>query len=289
MIKELIKDITFDKIDLNQALTRAKLIAYEIKNEDFKNWIAKELNGYEPNEKLPDYRILPCDVFAVLEAYGARKMVPVDLTDIDKNLNGKIYNMEYIPSISSIENSLKGSDEPYGYDEFPMQVVSLVRDMMNNKFIVSVKRRIQVSQLSHILNITKQRLIDTLLELDSAFPNMENNYQDTTENSEKASTIINNHIYGDNANSNVAVGDNLNQNITSAYNQKIEQILSDLGELGVPSEDIAEVKDLVTKETDKISLGKKLMTWVGKTTAKAIDKGIELQVPMILEKIQELM
>ena len=33
------------------------------------------------------FPIIPCDIFAVLEGYGARKMVPYDLTNLDKNLN----------------------------------------------------------------------------------------------------------------------------------------------------------------------------------------------------------
>ena len=47
MIKDLIKDIAYDKISVTQALTRAKLIAYKIRNDTFKNWISNELNGYE--------------------------------------------------------------------------------------------------------------------------------------------------------------------------------------------------------------------------------------------------
>jgi len=50
MIKELITDLAFDKITLSQALTRAKLIARQIKNDSFKNWLNKELNGYEYND-----------------------------------------------------------------------------------------------------------------------------------------------------------------------------------------------------------------------------------------------
>lgn len=167
--------------------------------------------------------------------------------------------------------------------------MQLVREMCNNKFIVAVKRRIQLSQASHIINLTKQKLLDTLLELNSAFPDLQDNYNKTKENDEKASTIINNHIYGDNANSNIGLGENLTQSISSNYSKKIEQILSDLQKIGVPKEDIAEVKEIVEKETDKINLGKKLMSWVGKMSSKAIEKGIELQVPVLMEKIQELM
>lgn len=290
MIKELIKDLTYDEISLSQGLTRAKLIAYKINNDDFKHWITTELNGYTNDDKLPDYRIIPCEIFAVLEGYGSRKMVPYDLTNLDKDLDGQIYKMQAKQSIPTIEEGLSNSSEQqYGYEDLPMQLVNMLREMSDNKFIVSVKRRIQLSQASHILNLTKQKLIDTLLELDSAFPNLQDDYQNTTENNEKANTIINNHIYGDNSSSNIGVGENITQKVENVYHQKIENILSDLKDLGVPEEDLVEVKEIVTKETDKVSLGKKLVGWIGKMTNKAVEKGIELQVPMIMEKIQELM
>lgn len=287
MIKELIKDLSFDKITLNQALTRAKIIAFEINNEDFKNWINKELNGYSVNDKLPDYRIIPCDIFAVLKAYGQRKTVPYDMTSIDKELDGKIYKMDILQSVSVLESELKDSDKTYGYQEFPIHILQELRQ--NNKFITSVERRIQHFQLENILNLTKQKLIDTLLDLDKAFPDLQNNFNNTPENQEKTNTIINNHIYGDNASSNIGVGDSLSQKISNNYEIKIEQTISDLKELGVPEEDLEEFKSIVTKETDKRNLGKELMNWLGKITNKAIEKGIELKVPLIMEKIQELM
>lgn len=288
MIKELIKDISYDQITLNQALMRAKLIAFEINNDDFKNWINKELNGYNNGDKLPDYRIIPCDIFAVMEAYGQRKTVPYDLTNIDKDLDGKIYKMDVQQSVSIIENGLKDTDEVYGYQDLPIQIVQMLREMSDNNFIVSVKRRIQLSQSQHILNLTKQKLIDTLLELDQAFPNLQDNFKNTKENKEKTSTIINNHIYGENASSAIGVGENIDQKISNVYNQKIERVLTDLKDLGVPEEDIIEVEQIVTKETDKVKLGKRLMSWAGKMANKAVEKGIELQIPMVMEKIQEL-
>jgi hypothetical protein len=290
MIKELIKDLTYDRINLNQALMRAKLIAYDLNNKNFKDWINKELNGYESGDNLPDYRIIPCDVYAVTEAFGDKRLVQCDLTSLDEDVNGKIYRMEAKQSISTIELSLKESQsETYGYEDFPISFVKIVRDLTNNQFITSVKRRIQLSQASHILNLTKQKLIDTLLELNETFPDLQDNYQNTMENKEKTSTIINNHIYGKNASSAIGVGDNINQDISNVYNQKLENFFSDLENLGVPKEDIIEVKSIVEKETDKTKLGKRLMSWTGKMVNKAIEKGIELQVPTLMEKIQELM
>ncbi|MAP53786.1 hypothetical protein [Altibacter sp.] len=289
MIKQLIKDLTYDQIDLTQGLTRAKIIAFEIENESFKKWISTELNGYTNDDKLPGYRILPCDIFAVIvDPFGQKRMIPYDLTNLDKDLNGKLYKMDARQSIPVIEQGLKSNGEQYGYEELPMNLVASLRDNDNDR-IIGVRRRIQFSQAKHILNITKQKLIDTLLELDKAFPDLKNDdYRPTKEDKETAKTIINNNIYGDNASSTIGVSDNLTQNINNIYNQKVEQILSDLRQLNVPEEDLSDLKDITINEKDKSKLGKNIMSWVGKMTTKAVEKGIDVQIPIILEKVQDL-
>jgi hypothetical protein len=139
------------------------------------------------------------------------------------------------------------------------------------------------------LNITKQKLIDTLLELDKNFPDMENDFEPSKENIEKAKTIINTNIYGGNVNTNVGLGDNVNQsqNLT-INNQLFEKKIEEIRNLGINEEQIEEIINIVNSENDKISLSKKLMTWVGKISTKAIEKGIEMNIPVLIEKIQEL-
>ena len=43
MIRKIINDLACDKITLSKALTMAKIIASDIKNETFKQWIKSEL------------------------------------------------------------------------------------------------------------------------------------------------------------------------------------------------------------------------------------------------------
>ena len=294
MIKELIKDLTYEKISLSQALSRAKLIAFDIQNLDFKNWISKELNGYNnQKDKLPEYRIIECDIFGIIENHFiGRKQVPMDVSNLNKELDLKtnIYEMRILQSVSTIENSLTQTDNEgaYGYDDFPISTVKMFQEICNQPDLTSVRRRIQFSQLNHILNLTKQKLIDTLLELKTAFPNLENSYDNSEENEKLTNTIINNHIYGDNSSSAIGIGDNISQEFKNVYNQKKEKILTELKELGVPEENIIEVKEIVDKETDKSTIGKKLMSWIGKMSSKAVEKGIELKIPLIIDKIQEL-
>jgi hypothetical protein len=294
MIKELIKDLTYDKISLSQALSRAKLIAFDIQNLDFKDWISKELNGYHnQNDKLPEYRVIDCDIVGIVEnQFIGRKQVPMDVSSLNKELNleNNIYEMRVLQSVSTIESGLTQTENigAYGYDDFPINTVIMFQEICNQPDLTAVRRRIQFSQLNHILNLTKQKLIDTLLELKSVFPNLENSYENNEENEKITKTIINNHIYGDNSNSSIGVGDNINQEFRNVYNQKKEKIFTELKELGVPEENINEVKEIINKETDKSAIGKKLMSWIGKMSSKAVEKGIELKVPLLIDKIQEL-
>jgi hypothetical protein len=289
MIKELIEDITFDKITISQALTRAKIIAYKIGSEDFKNWIISELNGYALID-LPEYRKISCDVFAeVHDPFHGKQLIPFDVSDIENDLKEhSFYKLNATQSILTIEQGLEqDANSRYGYEDIPLPVVQLLKKgASNGDSIVGVKRRIQMSQIKHILALTKQKLLDTLLELNIAFPDMENDFKQTEQNNQKAQTIINNNIYGDNVNSNVALGNNINQSIKSE--NKIERLIQELKDLGVPEEDLTEVKSII-QTADKQSLGKKMMNWVGKMATKSIEKGIDLQIPLLIEKIHELL
>ncbi|TXD51105.1 MULTISPECIES: hypothetical protein [unclassified Polaribacter] len=295
MIKELITDLSYEKISLSQALSRAKLIAYDLQNTDFKNWISKEINGYaNEKDKLPVYRIIQCDLFGTIEnPFIGKRQVPMDASSLNEDfeLDYNIYEMKILQSVSTIEKSLTQTENEgaYGYEDFPIKTVKIFQKICNQPDLTAVRRRVQFSQLNHILNLTKHKLIDTLLDLKTAFPNLENDYINSAENNELTKTIINNHIYGANANSTIGIGDNLNQKITIVINQKTEQIFSELKELGVPKENILEIKEIINRESDKANIGKELINWIGKMSTKAVEKGIELKMPLIIEKIQELL
>ena len=136
MIKELIKDISYDKISLNQALTRAKLIAYKIDNGEFISWINNELNGYEDSSFVPEYREFYCDIFAKVENpyYGSR-LTPINLTEINKQVGVNPYSYIHRSGILNIEKNLteaQNANEQYGYVDFPIEIVKNIRKIIQN-------------------------------------------------------------------------------------------------------------------------------------------------------------
>jgi len=287
MIKELIEDLTFDKITLSQALTRAKIIAYKINNSDFKNWIQAEINGYKDSE-LPDYRIIDCSVFAEIfdVLRGGTRTIPMDVSNLEKDMNLKysFYKMRITQSIGTIENGLeKDGNNDYGYEYINQSLAQTLASMTENgDSITAVKRRIQFSELKYIVEQTKQKLLDTLLELNDAFPDIENSFSNKEINNEKIQTIINQNIYGNYANSNIGVGENISQNLNSQNN--IQELREKLEKLGIEKEDIDNLENTIKNEP-KESLNKKILSWIAKIATKAVEKGVELQVPLLIETI----
>ncbi|WP_286740415.1 hypothetical protein [Psychrobacter sp. UBA3068] len=291
MIKELIKDISYDKISLDQALTRAKLIAYKIDNEEFISWISRELNGYDDLDVIPEYRELHCDIVARVEnPYSGTRLVPIDLTEFDRSIDGNLYKFNYTLSIFGVEQNLeavKHSNEQHGYIDFPIEIVRDISKLVQQNNISAVSRKMQFSQLHNILSITKQRLLDTLLELNKAFPDLEDEYMND-DKKDTASQIITTNIYGNNASSNVGVGKDFTQGISNSYTEKVEQVLNDLRQLGVPKEDINELEDIINNEPDKNKLSAKFLAWSSALMTKVVEKGIDVKVPEVLDAIQSL-
>lgn len=295
MINELIKDLAFDKITLSQALTRAKLIARQIKNDAFKNWLNKELNGYEYDDPLlPSYRKIWAEIKLTAEfPFGRTQTFPVVMVDSQKDIEELLNYHHVIEPISLVEQNIEQMKEGKGYINLSGGQVQAVGEIYRKQVeahrgvIRSGTRTIGKVQLSSIVELTKQKLIDTLQDLEEQFPEIDNKYVMNEENSKKVQNIITNNIYGNNNPLNVAAGHSIKQgDINLTINQGH---LDKLKELGVQESELQELtiidKELPKGDPDRKS---KIMGWLGKVTASLTARGIYDSIPSVIEYVGNL-
>lgn len=296
MIKQLITDIAYDNITLSQALTRAKLISNRVKNETFKNWIIKELEGYNfHDEILPDYRKLRCVTFLTIDLpYGEKHTFPVSFgNETDKKFLDLVLYHRAIEPIAIIEQNISMLPTSKGHISLTPEQVEILGKPFQDQIdgyrgaLRSGYWEVGKSQYINIIELTKQKLLDTLLELDNEFPNLSNEFTMTKENEEKVQNIITNHIYGDNSSTNIAAGLNVNQTITST-NLKAEDE-SKLKSYGITDEEINELKKIIeNKPNDKPKFVGKAMKWLGGVTASIAAKGLYEHIPAVTDFIHKL-
>lgn len=295
MIKELITDLAYDKITLSQALTRAKLIARQIKSYTFKNWLNKELNGYEYDDTLlPTYRKIWAEIKLTAEfPFGRTQTFPVIMNDTQKEIEELLNFHHVVEPISIIEQNISQMTEGKGYIHLTGGQVHTVGEIYRKQVeahrgvIRRGSRTIAKVQLQNIVELTKQKLIDTLQDLEEQFPEIDNKYVMNEENEKKVQNIITNNIYGNNNPLNVAAGDNITQgdiNVTITQDQ-----LTKLKELGVQEKELSELT-VIDKETPKGNSERKnkIMGWLGKVTASLTARGIYDSIPTVVEYVGNL-
>lgn len=295
MIKELIADLAYDRISLSQALTRAKLIARQIKNDTFKSWLNNELNGYEFNDPiLPEYRKIWAEIILTAEfPFGRIHKFPVLFDEEQKDLEELLNNHQVTEPISIIEQSMSELKDGKGYINLSGAQVETVGELYKSQVMArggvirSGSRTIGKSQLSNIIELTKQKLIDTLQDLEEEFPEIDNKYDMNEENEKKVQTIITNNIYGNNNPLNVVAGEDIKQgDIYFTINQSQ---LEKLREFGIEEEEINELTN-IEKETPKGNpeRSNKIMSWLGKVTASLTAKGIYDNIPKVIDFVKDL-
>jgi hypothetical protein len=300
MIKELITDLAGDKITLSQALTRSKIIAFKINNDTLKNWIKKESEGYVfDDELLPEYRKVYSEMNLIAQFTGGEeRIIPFKIPEgTPKNVLDTIYFHQILESISIVELQLAESGRPEnGRITLPNEMMEMIKSTLPKPLIMQItmvggvidklQRKINTVHYHNIINQTKNKLLDILLELEAEFPNLENDYIMSDENNNKANNIITNNIYGGNSPINIATGNNN----TQTNSISIENINFDrLKELNVEEKEIEELKSIVSEsKDDKSKFPSKVMGWLSSVTSSLVARGFYDNIPQITEFAQSL-
>lgn len=292
MIKSLINELVYDKISLNQALTRSKIIAYEIDNKTFQDWLKKELEGYsEEDINLPQYRIIKCKVkIELVDPFGMYPEIIPLFFGVEK-FDEMIGRLDATQSISKLENNVNTLTGDVGKIDLTPSQINVLRqyveaNMKSYKTIRSGWKEIGKLQLKEIIDLTKQKLIDILLELDKEFLNLSDNYKMTENNSDKVQNIITNNIFGNNNPVNQATGYNVEQKDFS-FNSLPD--FSKLEELGVQNNDIEDLKNiLVESKNDPENYKSKIFKWLGSVSSSVAARGLYDHIPAITDFIHKL-
>ncbi len=297
MIKQLITDIAYDNISLSQALTRSKIIESKIKNKVFKDWIKSEIEGYEDDsETLPEYRIIPAPTNLVAE-FPFGKIVTIEVLipeDFEEKSKFNTYYHMVLDSIKSLEDTIGELPGIQAQINLPIEKVSvystLYEEVVRNQSgaIRSGYKLISKVHLQNIVEQTKNKLLDILMDLDTEFPNLENDFENNKTNNETVQNIINNNFYGGQNQTNNAAGTNISINSNSKFVLNKEQ-KKFLAEIGVEDNEVEELDDIVSTNNESKSFSKKLLGWFGSVSSSMVARGVYDNIPKLHEFVTQLM
>lgn len=200
---QIIKDIANGTITLETALTRALVIASDIENDKFKEWIEKEIGGYSTEDDIPEYRISKDEFFKYTGKNGGYMCtdMPLPLPKIlrNLNLNPEYFYVNIYDGINGIEKFLSN---PEGKEQI-RDLTFLAGEVykVNGLQCASIKQVIPLNAFENVLNKVKNKLLQSLIYLDKMYGSLDDLDVDTSKKTSEEINKINmtvvNYIYKD--------------------------------------------------------------------------------------------
>lgn len=274
-IQELQSEILNSSASLSNILRKAKVVAYGLKNDDLKQWVENELNGYAGDEdSVPEYRKLNVKNYGNFSGSFGRALnkYPIPTSVLNAKVDNLINHLTIREGISAIE-TLLNSDTSEFQVPWPGEVISLVSSKMYQGYnLVYAWQEIGRAQLAQILDTIRNRLLSLVLELEERYPDISTSDEAIANvPREQATSMVQMNIFG--SHNVVASGTNIAQIVEQPIVENdIEALLSFIGELGLSEQETNELRSAIEEDTAAKSQekpGPKVQNWLIRITKKA--------------------
>lgn len=175
LVKEIQSDILDPSARLSSILRKAKVLAYRLKNADFKDWVDQELGGYAGNEDvLPDYRRAGSQSFGhFVGPFGRQfKNAPIATFNFPDEIKEFARTVAFFEGIRALESLIESESQSFQYP-WPAEYVAIVaRVIYEDMVCLSAWKPTSKAQIEQVLDTVRNRLLSFMLELEQIQPDV---------------------------------------------------------------------------------------------------------------------
>ena len=175
---KIIKDLANDKVDLYTALKRTKVLLQDLNDEEILKWVNYEIEGYPDDVNLPDYRIVPGQLYgSYIKGSMAMHMkyqnVILPLGNMEKEYKDTLSSMRIYESIEAVKEMVKGDNTISSV--IPPDLFGYIASANNDPYMIISSAYIKGSkpQIINIFSKVTSKLLDILLLLEKEFGNLD--------------------------------------------------------------------------------------------------------------------
>src|ERR1700761_5582674 len=173
LIEVILNDLMDNNISLTVPLSKTKVLATRINNQDLLAWVNKELSGYGTDDSVPVYRITQGKLKGDF-LYGNRQgnNIPITLETSEKTYQ-RIHTAHFKESVSQLENLSKSESRMLKYEfhsPLTRSIERLLQEVNGPYFqLFSAGLSIPTGFVREILSSIHSRLLDLILTLETEF------------------------------------------------------------------------------------------------------------------------
>ena len=135
LVAQLQREVVNSGVPISDILRKAKILASQLKNKEFKRWIDAELKGYDNADNLPDYRkCRPINLGTFSGSFGkVANNIPIPVALLPEKIREFAKSMEVLNGVREIEASAAQAAKDDSFrSPWPPEAVILARDHLPN-------------------------------------------------------------------------------------------------------------------------------------------------------------
>lgn len=283
LIESLQTDILEQNTELSSILRKAKVLASKLNNLEIKTWVDLELNGYQNEEELPEYRKFSAFNMGTFNCYDSiQKNIPISVINIPDEKMRNCLNENNIPfGVKNLESTI-GTGEKELKRPWPAEAIIIYNlcNISQSCTCVAAWKAIPIGQYEQILESIRNCLLEFLLKLQEKYPELKESSNFTSNISGKEVTqIFNTTMLGGQC----FIGSNFD-NCQIVQQNDLTSLLDYLKKSGVPLTEIDDLKISIQKdkkEGKSKDMGENVKKWISNFSGKVFDKTLDVSLDVI--------
>lgn len=163
---EILEMLISERIKISQALQYTRLLLLNSSSVVHLDWVTSECNGYNSKLEIPNYRKIPCSIYArIAVPYYGITIQPVQLKALDDELTkGRGASLYFMHVEEGLENVEKLAEE--SADNITMVLPKSLNELLEGHgTVLEVYQQASKSYLQGIITTVKNQLINILLSI----------------------------------------------------------------------------------------------------------------------------
>lgn len=277
LLREIQEEATKSDSNVLVLLRKCRVLATRIGNQELKNWVQKELDGYTEDEALPSYRTTKAHSKGHFSGPFQSGLRNADIPSacIPKKYQSVVNDVFLRQGIGAYCDLLANNDKGSFQIPWSPNLCSLVgQGIYEHMNLLQAWQVLPRGTIVNVVETVKNRILNFSLELESEDPKAGEALEGSNKlTPQKVTHIFNTYITGNVGNISSG-GSSFSQNATISITQgDLDELIDFLAKKGITTADTDELKDAIhidgesPKSTKKF--GSKVATWVGNMISKS--------------------
>ena len=172
---KILKELVNEEISLNIALKRLIVLAADMNDNDLKEWAEKEINGYNADDDVPEYRKI-CSHSFYYNGFTSNLQVtnvPLDIRYLNEDTLKMIEYHELREPLLSLEKYVKEFKDGFNLD-LTMLAPEVLKNSGRRLQCISIYQKFNVSQIEKVLQTLSSKIMNIFIKLDKEFGCLDN-------------------------------------------------------------------------------------------------------------------